>query len=52
MFQVNWAADIKVTDLAKGTLPCVSVPTKAYGEQFYQVAFQDQYTVDTSFTIM
>ncbi|XP_060788894.1 structural maintenance of chromosomes flexible hinge domain-containing protein 1 isoform X2 [Neoarius graeffei] len=50
--KVNWAANIKATELAKGKLPCVCVPTKAHGEQFYQVAFQDQYTVDTSFTII
>lgn len=50
--QVNWTADLKAAELAKGRLPCVCVPTKTNGEQFYQVAFQDQHTVDTSFTIM
>ncbi|MCI4377610.1 hypothetical protein PGIGA_G00205450 [Pangasianodon gigas] len=50
--KVNWAADIKAAELAKGRLPCVCVPTKAHGEQFYQVSFQDQHTVDTSFTIV
>ncbi|KAK3546292.1 hypothetical protein QTP70_025718 [Hemibagrus guttatus] len=50
--KVNWAADFKVAELAKGRLPCVSVPTKARGEQFCQVSFQDQHTVDSSFTIV
>ncbi|XP_047666813.1 structural maintenance of chromosomes flexible hinge domain-containing protein 1 [Tachysurus fulvidraco] len=50
--KVNWAADIKTAELAKGRLPSVCVPTKAHGEQFCQVLFQDQHTVDTSFTIV
>ncbi|KAI5104111.1 structural maintenance of chromosomes flexible hinge domain-containing protein 1 [Silurus meridionalis] len=50
--KVNWAADVKAAELVKGRLPCVSVPTNVHGEQFYQVAFQDQQTVDTSFTIV
>ncbi|XP_017327848.1 structural maintenance of chromosomes flexible hinge domain-containing protein 1 isoform X1 [Ictalurus punctatus] len=50
--KVNWTADLKAAELAKGRLPCVCVPTKTNGEQFYQVAFQDQHTVDTSFTII
>ncbi|KAF5895762.1 structural maintenance of chromosomes flexible hinge domain-containing protein 1, partial [Clarias magur] len=50
--KVNWAADVKAAELAKGRLPSICVPTKVHGEQFYQVAFQDQQTVDTSFTIL
>lgn len=50
--KMNWAATTKAAELAKGILPCVCVPTKAHREQFYQVAFQDQHTADTSFTIM
>ncbi|XP_062850084.1 structural maintenance of chromosomes flexible hinge domain-containing protein 1 isoform X2 [Trichomycterus rosablanca] len=50
--KVNWAVDVKAAELAKGILPCVCVPTKAQAEQVYQVAFQDQYTVDTSFIIV
>ncbi|KAM9500750.1 structural maintenance of chromosomes flexible hinge domain-containing protein 1 isoform 1-T1 [Clarias gariepinus] len=49
--KVNWAADVKAAELTKGRLPSICVPTKVHGEQFYQVSFQDQQTVDTSFTI-
>ncbi|XP_066536910.1 structural maintenance of chromosomes flexible hinge domain-containing protein 1 [Hoplias malabaricus] len=50
--KVNWTANVKTAELAKGILPNVSVPTKVQGENFYQVAFQDQHTVDTSFIIV
>ncbi|XP_036453720.1 structural maintenance of chromosomes flexible hinge domain-containing protein 1 [Colossoma macropomum] len=50
--KVNWTADVKTAELAKGILPSICVPTKAQGEHFYQVAFRDQHTVDTSFIIV
>ncbi|XP_076829513.1 structural maintenance of chromosomes flexible hinge domain-containing protein 1 isoform X2 [Brachyhypopomus gauderio] len=50
--KVNWTSEVKVDDLLKGMLPSVLVPTKAQREHFYQVAFRDQHTVDTSFTIV
>uniref|UniRef100_A0AAR2JQU3 SMC hinge domain-containing protein n=1 Tax=Pygocentrus nattereri TaxID=42514 RepID=A0AAR2JQU3_PYGNA len=50
--KVNWTADVKTAELAKGILPSICIPTKAQGEHFYQVAFRDQHTVDTSFIIV
>lgn len=50
--QVNWSANLKSADVAKGHLPSVCVPTLAQGEQFYQVAFQGQPSVETSFIIV
>ncbi|XP_072544127.1 structural maintenance of chromosomes flexible hinge domain-containing protein 1 [Salminus brasiliensis] len=50
--KVNWTGGMKTTEVAKGILPSVTVPTKAQGEHFYQVAFTDQQPVDTSFIII
>ncbi|KAI4890516.1 hypothetical protein NFI96_011443 [Prochilodus magdalenae] len=50
--KVNWTADVKASEFAKAVLPSICVPTKAQGENFYQVTFQDQHTVDTSFIIV
>ncbi|XP_030635022.1 structural maintenance of chromosomes flexible hinge domain-containing protein 1 [Chanos chanos] len=50
--KVNWTASMKVAELAQGQLPSVCVPTLVQGEHFYQVSFQDQFTVNTSFIIV
>ncbi|XP_063062611.1 structural maintenance of chromosomes flexible hinge domain-containing protein 1 [Engraulis encrasicolus] len=50
--KVNWSANMKGVDVAKGRLPPVCVPTLAAGEQFYQVAFKGQPSVETSFIIV
>ncbi|XP_076146562.1 structural maintenance of chromosomes flexible hinge domain-containing protein 1 isoform X2 [Alosa pseudoharengus] len=50
--KVNWSANMKSGDVAMGRLPSVCVPTLAQGEQFYQVAFQGQPSVETSFIIV
>ena len=43
---------MKSVDVAQGRLPPVCVPTLAQGEQFYQVAFKGQPSVETSFIIV
>ncbi|KAL2085320.1 hypothetical protein ACEWY4_018640 [Coilia grayii] len=50
--KVNWSANMKSVDVAQGRLPPVCVPILAVGEQFYQVAFKGQPSVETSFIIM
>ncbi|XP_031439419.1 structural maintenance of chromosomes flexible hinge domain-containing protein 1 isoform X2 [Clupea harengus] len=50
--KVNWSANMKSVDVAQGRLPPVCVPTLAQGEQFYQVAFKGQPSVETSFIIV
>uniref|UniRef100_A0A4W4DSQ1 SMC hinge domain-containing protein n=1 Tax=Electrophorus electricus TaxID=8005 RepID=A0A4W4DSQ1_ELEEL len=50
--KVNWTAEVRVAELVNGLLPSVSVTTTAQSEHFYQVAFRDQHTVETSFFIV